>query len=488
MANPTQLHPDKGEPVVSLGTMYISPYIIGVPFSTAFLALSEWDGNEESLKTSQFLFVHLDPMSKLTPLCVDYPVFLDLLKEELCNDEPSAWTAYNLHAFTLQQVSMGEGDNRKEYVMWPYTKADKPQESQSHCCRSTEERMEVAEEAFIKSTMIRVMVALPSPLDWTIMTDKRLQDFLRETMDEEYQKKQASKPSNSSANNGDGKADPPTGEGGVGTTQAVIHTELKGNKGDPASAPVGGEGPNTATPLPFPCNLSDEEVVMAVRELLEQVHQIHIQSLYKTGSVRMVNRLLAEALMTEFAKLGAILSEDLVTHLHAFRIQIRDSHKEFLENLKGTLCHLPWEAVGEDPFRAICDYSESIERDTTSLLATVELVFQDMEDFLQRCLSDAGSVGESKILIQAFNERFISHTNQVQRIVFSPTIEHWAVSHWVSTALAALQPLTAHGFTGILSKVIHRLGLAGPLKGPIPGDLGELGKAGGSSRSSRRDD
>ena len=43
MANPARLHPqkEKGEIVVGLGTVYIFPYIIGVPFSTTFLILNE---------------------------------------------------------------------------------------------------------------------------------------------------------------------------------------------------------------------------------------------------------------------------------------------------------------------------------------------------------------------------------------------------------------------------------------------------------------
>ena len=219
MVNLTWLHPEKGkgEPVVGLGTMYISPYIIGVPFSTAFLALSEWAKKKESLKTSQFLFVHLESMSELTLLCVDYPVFLDPVNEDLCNGEPSTWATYNLRAFALQQVSMGEGHDRKEYVMWPHTKAVEPEEAQSWCCRPTEEKMEATGEAFIKSTMIRILVALPSLLHWTIMADKKLQDFLKGTMEETNRKKQASKPSDPSANKGDSKVDPPKGGGRVGT-------------------------------------------------------------------------------------------------------------------------------------------------------------------------------------------------------------------------------------------------------------------------------
>ena len=58
-------------------------------------------------------------------------MFLDPVNEDLCNGEPSTWATYNLRAFALQQVSMGEDNDRKEYVMWPHTKAIEPEEAQS---------------------------------------------------------------------------------------------------------------------------------------------------------------------------------------------------------------------------------------------------------------------------------------------------------------------------------------------------------------------
>ena len=131
------------------------------------------------------------------------------------------------------------------------------------------------------------------------MADKKLQDFLNQTMEEANQEKQASKPSDPSANKGDGKADCPKGGDRVGTTQADIHAEPKGDKEDPIGAAVGRGGANMAAPLPFPCTLSDEEVATVVHELLEQAHQIHVESLYETRSVRIVDCLLAEAFMTE---------------------------------------------------------------------------------------------------------------------------------------------------------------------------------------------
>ena len=53
-------------------------------------------------------------------------------------------------------------------------------------------------------------------------------------------------------------------------------------------------------------------------ELLFKAQEMHLESLFETGSVRLVDRLLTEAIMTEFARLGMILSEDFVASLRAY--------------------------------------------------------------------------------------------------------------------------------------------------------------------------
>ena len=83
-----------------------------------------------------------------------------------------------------------------------------------------------------------------------------------------------------------------------------------------------------------------------------------------------------------------------------------------------------------------------------------------MEDFLQKWLVDAGSIGESKFLINIFLKRFLTHSNLVKRVVLNPAMDHWAVSGQVATALAALQPNSAHFFISMIDEVVERLGLA----------------------------
>ena len=115
-----------------------------------------------------------------------------------------------------------------------------------------------------------------------------------------------------------------------------------------------------------------------------------------------MDRLLTKALMTEFARLGMILSEDLVASLTAFWTEVKESCETLFQNLEVALSHLPHEVVGQEPYRIINEHSCSLQRDTSSLLATVNLVLADMKDFLDKRLEDTGSVGETKLISKAF--------------------------------------------------------------------------------------
>ena len=59
-----------------------------------------------------------------------------------------------------------------------------------------------------------------------------------------------------------------------------------------------------------------------------------------------MDRLLTEALMTVFARLGMILSEDLVASLRAFRTEVKESCETLFRNMESALSHLPHEAWG----------------------------------------------------------------------------------------------------------------------------------------------
>ena len=174
--------------------------------------------------------------------------------------------------------------------------------------------------------------------------------------------------------------------------------------------------------------------------------------------------------MTEFARLGMILSEDLVASLRAFRTQVKGSCDNLFQDMESVLSHLPHEVVGQEPYQLINEYSWAVRRDTSSLLATVHLALADMKDFLDKCLEDAGSVGET--ITKALLDWFNNHFEQIQKVTLHPAMCNSQVSNIIGASMAALQPLTAFSFTSVVDQVIDRIGLMVPTKPKKDGDPG----------------
>ena len=179
-----------------------------------------------------------------------------------------------------------------------------------------------------------------------------------------------------------------------------------------------------------------------------------------------------EALMTEFARLGIILSEDLVASLRAFRTQVKGSCDNLFWDMELALSHLPCEAVGQEPYWIINEYSWAVRRDTSSLLAIVHLALADMKDFLDKRLEDAGSVGETKLITKALLDRFNNHFKWVQKVTLHPAMCNSQVSNIMGASMATLQPLSTFTFTSVVDQVIDRIGLTVPTKPKKDGDPG----------------
>ena len=93
---------------------------------------------------------------------------------------------------------------------------------------------------------------------------------------------------------------------------------------------------NIGGPLPYNHELSAEnrermEVVM------KKICSFHLQAVYNAGGVRQVDRILAELLMAQFARVNQMMGEDLNTTLQELFSVMEKSGKTLLEELKTAL-------------------------------------------------------------------------------------------------------------------------------------------------------
>ena len=340
VASPCRLHPKEGkEAVVNMGLVFISPHIEVASFASAHIALKDWMEQEGLLQGTHILFIQLGPSSNLRRWCVGYPVFLDPIDEDSKVESDDSCMATDLRAFGLHGVTLSlPGMRPHVFIMLPrlFTAEQGSAWCNSRCIPPTEEDLEVAGPNFLQGGPTRVAFAKPSELHWSVVADKSFSTFCkkaRETAD---------------TGKKDGTPCTTLGGGGGPLTPGTSGT------GEPP------EAPKSCIPDPFLDNPTPAQLRDTMAELLLQAQEMHMESLFETGSIQLVDRLLTEALMTEFARLGMILSEDLVASLRAFWTEVKESCETLFQNLESALSHLPHEAVGQEPYRIINEHNCSL--------------------------------------------------------------------------------------------------------------------------------
>ena len=179
------------------------------------------------------------------------------------------------------------------------------------------------------------------------------------------------------------------------------------------------------------------------------------------GSVRELDRTLAQMLMAEFARLHLIIGEDFTKSLIALRTDLEASGEVLVSDIAKTLNLHP-----DDP--------ASLQMKTTlkkfqwatslkvNLLLMLEAAREDVEKFLQSHLNEISSQTESRELIEGLSWKLSGHASRVQELVQVPKLTKLEVSQRVIVGLAMDQPFEANFFPGILEGLAGRLGLTPP--------------------------
>ena len=265
VASPSCLRP-KGskEVVVSMGLVFISPYIEVASFASAHIALKDWMEEEGLLEETRILFVQLGPLSQLQPHCVGYPVFLDPIHEDRKAASNDSWAATDLRAFGLQGVTLSlPGTGPHVFVMLPclFTTEWGSAWWDSHCIPPTEEEPEAVGPNLLQGGPARITFAKPSELHWTVVADKSFSAFCKKAREMAATEKKGGTPSTAL---GGGGGIPIPGTSGTG--------------GPP-------EAPKSCIPDPFPDNPTPAQLRDTTVELLLQAQEMHVESLFETGSI-----------------------------------------------------------------------------------------------------------------------------------------------------------------------------------------------------------
>ena len=136
-------------------------------------------------------------------------------------------------------------------------------------------------------------------------------------------------------------------------------------------------------PPPTPV-LDDHEVMELVRDTLDQVYALHLETLQEMGFIREVDRALAKSMMSEFIRLQLIVGDDLNTSLRAMHTDLEATTDEFIRDLDIAVQNST-ELPSENPAVrvALHRFRELIKLKLALPLAQVDAAHEGMDRFLQ---------------------------------------------------------------------------------------------------------
>ena len=180
------------------------------------------------------------------------------------------------------------------------------------------------------------------------------------------------------------------------------------------------------------------------------------------GSVREVDRTLAQTLMAEFARLQLIVGEDFTKSLLALRSDLEASCEALVSDIVRTIDLHPNDPAAHQVKAALQTFQQSTSVKVTLPLMQLEAARGDMEEFMQSRLRELSSQTESRELIGALSQKLADHASRVQELVQVLELVEEEVSLQVIIGLGAHQPLEANYFPGILEGLVGRLSLVPP--------------------------
>ena len=236
-----------------------------------------------------------------------------------------------------------------------------------------------------------------------------------------------------------------------------------------ASSQTGSSTPTQELPLvtwpqppPTP-PLEWQEVDTRVTEVMDQVHDLHLQLLQEMGFVHEIDQALSKSLMVEFLRFKIIIGDDLSGALQTWQTDMEVATDKFMRDLNAatqTSTTLPSKnaAVGV----ALRQFRAATQLRVALPLTRLDEAREEMEKFIQSHLEELQSPQETKNLIGELSSRIKDHRGRVRELLCSEPLRHPEVILLIMVGLAVDRPLKSNFFPGLLEELLGSLGITAP--------------------------
>ena len=427
LVTPEELY-DSHSPRVGLGLVYKAPYIKTASFSKAFFHLKSTSDAEVDKRITEprLMFVGINEASKVIPLPYVQPLFLDVPTASDITDSKKPWSPRSFRAFGLNRVIYAERSTLRTQVAYPRLGG----KTKSHLLNFQKQQLipELHEHS-----MVSAALAEADDGHWNVTNDPIYPTCL-EAFRRRHESSQAPQANKSAEGSGTGGGSPP----GVTTPPSTTSSQ----------------------PL-FTPTLGAHEIREIVRDTLDQVYALPLETLQEMGFIREVDRALAKSVMAEFLRLQLIVGDGLNTSLRAMYAHLKATAAALVRNMNIAAQNstaLPSEnpAIGA----ALHRFMDLVRLKLALPLAQVDAAREDMERFLHHRLEELRSQTDMKNLIDNLSQRIAAHQSRTRQIVYGEPMENIEVLLRVILGVAVDQPVESNFFPGILESLLGRLSIA----------------------------
>ena len=161
---------------------------------------------------------------------------------------------------------------------------------------------------------------------------------------------------------------------------------------------------------PSPPTIGWHEVDKKVTEVMDQPHNLHLETVQEMGFIQAVDQALAKSIMVEFIRLKLITGDDLTTTLWTWHADMEATTEEFLRDLDSaaqTSTTLPSKNPAVEA--ALHKYHELAKLKLALPLSQLDAAQEEMEKFIQYHLKELQSQQETRYLVVELSSKITAH-------------------------------------------------------------------------------
>ena len=287
-------------PRVGLGLIYKAPYIRATLFSEAFFFLksASWAEASNWITSALIIFVQIHESSQVIPLPGVPTLFLDVKTAEDVTDSNEPQPPQDFRGFRLHRIIyIGAGPTAGQ-VAFPHLQG----KTVSHWAPT---QRPVMTPELKEMPKLSVTLSAADDNHWNIGNDPIFPSCLAKFR-ARHEASQAS-----------------------GATQL---TRRHGIHGESSTSTHELPFPTTPQPPPTP-TLGWHEVDKKVTEVMDQLHNLHLETVQEMGFIWVVDQAMAKSIMVEFLRLRLITGDNLSTTLWTWHADMEATTEEFLRDL-----------------------------------------------------------------------------------------------------------------------------------------------------------